>query len=232
MIKVFSEEKDLPVILIVDQRLSMLFSTVDTMKSVVAAELAALSAWQIAKKGDRVGALIIGEDAFKWLPPKRSQQHLGVLIQQLVTFNQKLNFNEQSDSQFESRLNLAFKAANQHQLRGALFVVISDFNGFNEDGKKQLRQLQRENDVIAVHVKDPMEQELQGSIAQFVSDGVQQISLPKSQSELAMKYAKASDGQAKFVRSSFALRNLPFIEVSTDGSHVKQFQKALGFSVK
>ena len=75
-VRVQSEEKDLPVVLLVDQRSSMFFSSVDTMKSVAAAQVAACCAWKVLKDSDRIGALIFSNDQLYWHKPQRHSAHV------------------------------------------------------------------------------------------------------------------------------------------------------------
>ncbi|WP_295890499.1 DUF58 domain-containing protein [uncultured Vibrio sp.] len=226
-IKVFNDEKDLPVILVVDQQLSMLFSSVNTMKSVIAAEVAALCAWQVSNGGDRIGAVIFNDHKVTWLPPKRSKQHLSQLIGELANFNQQLNFERSKVDTEINPLKQALLKASHSKIKGGLFVVLSDFRRFDEESKKVLRQLQQHNDVVGVQVFDPLERQLQGDLPSYLSSGKQQLQTPRSSSELAQKYALFNKERAQGVKTDFTTRSLPFIELTTDGHHLFQFQQAL-----
>src|ERR1700727_46160 len=72
-IRVYSEERDRPTMLIVDQRINMFFGSRVSMKSVVAAEIAALSAWRVFHQGDRVGAFVFNDDSVEKIPMRRSR---------------------------------------------------------------------------------------------------------------------------------------------------------------
>ncbi len=76
-VRVFTEERDRPVLLLVDQRLGMFFGSRRAMKSVVAAEAAALAAWRVTSLGDRVGAIVFSEDGIDEIRPRRAQRRGG-----------------------------------------------------------------------------------------------------------------------------------------------------------
>jgi uncharacterized protein (DUF58 family) len=71
---VYTEERDRPTLLVIDQRQSMFFGSHRAMKSVVAAEVAGLSAWRVLQAGDRVGAFVFDDEEAVEIPPQRSEQ--------------------------------------------------------------------------------------------------------------------------------------------------------------
>src|SRR5580698_2002411 len=72
-VRVYSEERDRPTMLVVDQRINMFFGSRVSMKSVVAAEISALAAWRVFHQGDRVGAFIFNDDAAEEVRMHRSR---------------------------------------------------------------------------------------------------------------------------------------------------------------
>ncbi len=89
-VRVYSEERERPVLLVVDQRTPMFFGSRHAMKSVVAAQLAALSAWRTLRVGDRVGGIVFNEAELVEIRPKRSQTTVLRLLNEVVRFNQAL----------------------------------------------------------------------------------------------------------------------------------------------
>src|SRR5215470_1321819 len=69
-LRVYKEERDRSVVLLVDQRLSMFFGSRQAMKSVVAAEAAALSAWRVTSLGDRIGGIVFSESGLEEIRPR------------------------------------------------------------------------------------------------------------------------------------------------------------------
>ena len=72
-VRVYSEERDRPTMLVVDQRINMFFGSRRSMKSVVAAEIAALAAWRVFHQGDRVGAFVFNDDVTEEIRMRRSR---------------------------------------------------------------------------------------------------------------------------------------------------------------
>ena len=89
-VRVYTEEKDRPVWVVVDQRLSMFFGSQRQMKSVAAADAAALTAWRVIGVGDRVGALLFNDTQQRYVRPSRSPDSLMGWLEQLVVMNEGL----------------------------------------------------------------------------------------------------------------------------------------------
>src|SRR5215813_4424925 len=79
-LRVYKEERDRSVILLVDQRLSMFFGSRHTMKSVIAAEAAALAAWRVTSLGDRIGGIVFSENGMAEIRPHARQAAIGPLF--------------------------------------------------------------------------------------------------------------------------------------------------------
>ena len=89
-VRVYTEERERPVLLVVDQRMPMFFGSRRAMKSVVAAEIAALGAWRALSSGDRVGGIVFNDHEITDLVPHRSQARLLRLLHEVVRFNRML----------------------------------------------------------------------------------------------------------------------------------------------
>ena len=103
--KVFSEEKEKPALIVVDQSKSMFFGSVKRTKAVVAAELAALAAFRVLKEGDRVGGAIIANDQVEIIVPKRDRRNALRFLEKIV------HHNHQIDTLPTSRDDQSFKIA-------------------------------------------------------------------------------------------------------------------------
>ncbi|RLA33359.1 MAG: DUF58 domain-containing protein, partial [Gammaproteobacteria bacterium] len=174
-VRVYTEEKDRAVVLIVDQRINMFFGTRDKVKSVTAAELAALGAWRAVDVGDRVGAVVFNDTEIVDVRPQRSQQTVMSILGTIVRMNHAL----QADTQAEpspDRLNRALEKALQLVPHDALVVMISDYFGVDERTEQLTAQMAEHNDVLALLVHDPIR--LQPAEQQVtVSDGSLQIEI-------------------------------------------------------
>src|SRR5919108_848661 len=89
-VRVYTEERDRPVLLVVDQRLSMFFGSCRAMKSVVAAEAVALAAWRVLQAGDRVGACVFDDQDVVEIPPQRSERQVLRILATVLEKNHAL----------------------------------------------------------------------------------------------------------------------------------------------
>ena len=89
-VRTFTEERDRPTLLLVDQRMNMYFGSRRSFKSVTAAELAALSAWMAFHAGDRVGGLVFGDERVEHIRPLRSRGRIEELCASVARANHYL----------------------------------------------------------------------------------------------------------------------------------------------
>ena len=95
-VRVYSEERDRPVLLVVDQRTSMFFGSARTTKATAAAEAAALAAWRTIDRGDRVGAILFDDQEFVEIKPQRSRRNVMRICHELVRINGRLSASSRS----------------------------------------------------------------------------------------------------------------------------------------
>lgn len=157
--KVFNEEKERPTFIVVDQTSTLFFGSQERMKSVVAAQVAALSAFYTVRRGDRVGGIIFNEDDNEYIPSARSKSH----VQYLLTCIAKMN------AQLPLRTNIRphTPALNEILHRTGTLVthdyvvtVVSDFSQIDDDTIRHLRHIAAHNDVMLVHLTDPLDAQL------------------------------------------------------------------------
>lgn len=155
-VKVYHEERERPVVLLVDFNPSMFFGTRGSFKSVTAARAAALLGWAAVGRGDRIGALLFNGE-HRELAPRGGRRGMMALIEALTAAG---------DPAYGLTANTAVGMADALQrLRrvahpGSLVYLISDFYGVDgADGEcaRHLAQLRRHCDVIACQVVDPLE---------------------------------------------------------------------------
>ncbi|WP_295902519.1 DUF58 domain-containing protein [uncultured Vibrio sp.] len=230
-VRSYTEEKDRNVVICVDQRSAMFFASTQVMKSVVAAEIAALCGWRVLKDGDRVGFIIASSNAITHSKPKRSQNDLLAQLKHLVRANQNLDVSsvDREGVSFSHWIEVIKRAG----IKRSTLIFISDWRDCSEQNLDHLKQLQRHNDILSVMVSDPLEQSLPDTVASanwVVGDGRFQLNLDSSS-----KVSSASEGLAKkahIQRASLsrlmAVKQLPFIELNTSGDHIAQFQTVIG----
>ena len=110
--RVYTEERDRPALLIVDQRVNMFFGSQRSMKSVTAAEATALGAWRVVDAGDRVGAVVFNDSDTRIIRPQRSNKTVMQILEAVVNQNKALSASPDIVSRPE-RLNEVLKQATQ-----------------------------------------------------------------------------------------------------------------------
>jgi uncharacterized protein (DUF58 family) len=225
-VRVYTEEKDRSLLLVVDQRINMFFGTRNRFKSVTATELTALAAWRAVGVGDRVGAVVFNDNEIIEIPPKRSHENVMSILGAVVRMNHALRADERTAPN-AAMLNRALSKANQHARHDTLVVGISDFFGVDEESERLTAQLAAHNDVLAFLVHDPIRQRPPTrSVA--ISDGTLQMEVNFSDKRvretIAEDYEEEQDRIAHYLRKLSA----PLFMVSNEGDVVDQIRQILG----
>ncbi len=173
--KLFQEEHERPVFIMVDQRSPMFFGSQTVFKSVYAAQLAACCGWIALSNNDRVGALVFGDQNKKDIRPRRGKHAVLDLTHQLVQFNQTLTTPAPTPN--STSLKQMLEETTRVAKPGSKVVLISDFADFNDACKEPLALLARRSDVISLHVHDPLESSLPNSGFLALSDSEQRITV-------------------------------------------------------
>ena len=233
-IKVFTEERERNVFLAIDQRMTMFFGSSNKMKSVIAAELSALIAWQISDSGDRIGAVIYNDEQTKVIPAKRGKQHVVNLLSEVLKKNHELSIDLSAKNKAQKQVddsesyNKMLATLNKVSSHNGLIILIGDGHGFNEASTDYIKKLRQHNEVIACHISDPLEQTLPKMSQMVVSDGVQQIQFSSDNKQVQKKYeAEIARQLESYVKAAKKYR-IPLIEIDTISPVEQQLRKALG----
>ncbi len=167
--KVFQEERERPVLILLDQGPSLYFGSRVRFKSVAAVRLAALLGWAALEQGDRVGGIVFNDQTHLETRPRRSRKSLLRLIHDSLSFNQRLGktTHDHAHNQFSDMLQAAQRASRH----GSLIFIISDFANFDADIETRLKQLGRHNDLHGVHIFDPLDRALPAPGRYSITDG-------------------------------------------------------------
>ena len=148
-VKVFDEERELTVMLMVDASASGDFGTVDQMKGEVGVEICALLAFSAIKNNDRVGLIVFTDDVELFIPPKKGKKHVLRVIRELLYFR---------PSRRGTDVGAALEYLNRVTKRRSVVFLVSDFMA--EGYEKALRIANKRHDLIAVALSDPRERAL------------------------------------------------------------------------
>lgn len=184
--KLYREEKERPVFVLVDLSPSMHFGTQLLFKSVQAAHLAALIAWSARKRGDRIGGLLFNQQQHLEFKPLTRQKAVLSLLHGLLELHK-------SPQDGNAELQFADACARLRRLArpGSLVFVISDFLHLDGAAKQHLAQISRHCEIMAYPISDPFEHELpRSSLVQQVAitDGATQQTIALGEQRTATQY--------------------------------------------
>lgn len=156
--KLFQEERERPVYLVVDQRSPMFFGSGQLFKSVYAAQLAAVIGWSAVNNNDRLGALVVGDQQQEDLRARRGKHAILALVNRLAEFNQRLTspVGTAASTDMEAILTEIRRVARP----GSAVFIISDFHDFDDSCTGLLAQAARHIDVTLFKLFDPLERQL------------------------------------------------------------------------
>lgn len=226
-IRVYTEERDRPVLLVVDQRLSMFFGSRAAMKSVTAAEVAAMAAWRTLAVGDRVGALVFNDSVVREIPPHRSRRRVMWILETVLEMNRALRA-DGSIRPDPSMLNRAMQRAHHLASHDFLVVIVSDFSGADGETKNAVTRLSTHNDVVALFVYDPLESRLPSLGKVVVSGGDLQLEIDTGDARLRTRFAGEFDAALQNARDLMLKRGVPVLPIHTAGGVRAQLGELLG----
>jgi uncharacterized protein (DUF58 family) len=223
--KLFREERERPVLVVVDLRSNMHFATRGCFKSVNASRAAALISWAAHHRGDRLGGLIFGDTTHRELKPRLGRRAALRFVHQLA---EHPDWTNRGIAKGSDPFAQAMSSLRRVTRPGSLVVVISDFIGFDRAAQSYLSSVARHNEVLAVFMNDPLERKLP-------PPGRYRIVSPDD--ELAIDtYAAAArrDYEHEFAERSHVLETfchrygVHLMPMSTDDDPVSTLQTTLG----
>lgn len=200
--KLFVEERERPVMLIVDFRASMRFGTQGMYKSVLAARLAALLGWCAVASHDRVGGFVFTDDWHSEIRPQAGRRGLMRLFRAIAHCQNHVPAPEQG--QFGDSL-----ARLRHTVQaGSTVVILSDFHGFDKAARSALGGLLHTLDLLAVQIADPLEYALPAAgryaLISNREHNQQPVTIRTGGSRMASRYADRFQRHQQLVADFFA----------------------------
>ena len=226
-VRVFTEERERPALTVVDQRMAMFFGTRRALKSVVAAQVAAASAWRILDQGDRPGAVVFDDEGWEFVRPHRSRRTVMRILETIVEKNNALH----SDSTIPSNpgvLNRVLETVNQRAGHDYLITIVSDFDGVDEESDRLLMRMARHNDVLAVPIYDPSAETGLRAGRLVVSGGELQMQIDTARGSVQQRMQDMVDKRVSRVMSWQDQLGVPVLPLSTERDPLDQVREMLG----
>jgi uncharacterized protein (DUF58 family) len=211
-VKVFEEERELTVILLVDMSGSQFFGSQTSLKRDVAAELSAILAFSAMKNNDKVGAILFTDQIEKFIPPRKGRSHALRIVRELLSFEPRHK---------TTSLNSVLEYLNHIQKRRSIVFLISDFMDSGYDAA--LRIVGKRHDLIGVVLKDPHEVELPdvGLITLKDAETGSQRWIDTHDKKVRNGYRTYLDTVQKNRRSLFVKSKLDSVEIPLDKPYMK-----------
>lgn len=215
-IKVFEEERELTVMLLVDVSGSLEFGTTQNLKRDIITEIAATLAFSTIQNNDKIGVIFFSDKIEKFIPPKKGKKHVLQIIRELLVFE------PQSD---KTDVAGALRYFTNAIKKSSTAFVISDF--ISEDFKHTLSIANRKHDVVAVQVYDSRETVLPdvGLIKLKDAESGERIWVDTSDKRLRTTYKHAWEERQLLLQKTFVYSGVDSVSVSTNEDYVKSLLK-------
>ena len=215
-VKVYHEERELTVMLIVDVSSSGKFGSLNKLKNEVSAEIAAILAFSAIHNNDKVGLIIFSEKVEKFIPPKKGSNHVWLVIKEVLS-HKALH----KGTNISEALEFLYRV----QSKRAVCFLISDF--LNTGFEKTFKIVSKKHDVIPISIIDPRERELPkvGIIELEDAENSEVIYINTNNENIRNGIKRAWDKRFKEREDFFKLSGVDHIAIHTEKSYVEPILK-------
>ena len=222
--KLFHEERERPIYILVEQSQRLFFGSGLMFKSVLAAHAAALLGWAALGHNDRIGGLVFGDLEQHEIKPRRSKQSLLQLLNRLTRANQALSTELQPA---RDSFGLALRRAREVLRPGSLVMVLCDERTLSDSSEQQLILLARHTDLLLLPLSDPLDHALPAAgLLRFAERGAR-LELDTHNADLRLAYHSQGEArQARWQRLAQKL-GVPLLPLSTQREMVEQLREHL-----
>lgn len=211
-VKLFTEEREMTVLLLVDMSGSGRFGSVGSEKREVAAELAAVLAFSAIRNNDRVGLVIFTDEVERFVPPKKGKKHVLRVVSEILTFAPR-------SPRTDLRAGLEF--VTRIARRRAVTFLISDFLADPDGYGRALRLSARRHDLIPVTITDPLEEALPAvGLVELEDPETGERVLFDTSGREARRFAAQARRRRQDLHALFRRLDLDPIAVRTDTSYL------------
>lgn len=211
-VKVFEEEREMTVMLVIDMSASSEFGSVKQFKKDLMAEMMAVLAFSASQNNDKIGAILFTDQVEKFIPPKKGRSHILRIIREVLQYKpQSTKTNIQAPLVF---------LTNALKKRCTAFLM-SDFvdDGFSD----AIRIANKKHDLVSLWVQDPLEEELPNVGFLQVKDNEtgQIVLIDSSDAHVRDEYKKNHLARKHKIQDIFRRSGVDFAEISTRDSYIK-----------
>jgi uncharacterized protein (DUF58 family) len=211
-VKIFDEERELTVMLVIDVSGSNQFGTHQQLKEELTTEIAAVLAFSAIQNNDKVGVLFFSDKIEKFIPPKKGKTHILRIIRELIDF--------QPQSQ-QTNISEGLRYLSNAIKKKCIAFVISDF--MDKGFEKALRIASRKHDIVAVRVFDQRETELpkMGMVKAFNKETGKSMWIDTNDPGLRSNYSNYWDRHEHMLTLVFKKLGIDTATIATGENYVK-----------
>ena len=215
-VKIFEEERELTVMLLIDLSRSSYFGTVDQFKSEILTEICAVLSFSAINNNDKVGVLFFTGDIERFIPPKKGKQHILRIIRELLDFEPK---------QRGTNLGLTLEYFNNVMKKRCIGFILSDFRCLGYE--TPLRIAARRHDLVGIHLSDPLERTLPDAGLLHVQDPETGLIrwIDTSSRKVRNQYSEGYQTHYQYFLNTFRKCGADQVSISTDESYVQALMK-------
>lgn len=212
-VKVYEEERELSVFLVLDVSGSNHFGTTDKTKHELMLETAAVLAFSAVANNDKVGVIFVSDKVEKYIPPKKGRTHAMRILRELI------NIEPESKG---THLNEGIRFFRNIVKKRSICFVISDFYDEN-DFMYGLKIANSRHDVIAIKISDPAEEKLPnlGLIKMYDAEKEESIWINSSSKKVRENFSQRNQKYEKELKDSFRKAGVDFAVLSTEGKYLE-----------
>lgn len=210
-VKVFEEERELTVMLLVDISASEVFGTKEKLKREVIAELCAVLSFSATQNNDKIGVILFTDQVELYIPPKKGKKHILRIIRELIEF--------QPESK-KTNIEHALKYFNNMIKKRSIAFVVSDFidSGFED----ALKIANKKHDIVALKIEDQNENELPnvGLIQMKDAESDAKKWINTSSKKTRTKYKANAIKRNRELQESFRKAGIDYTTISTNKPYI------------
>ena len=220
-IKVYEEERELTMMLVVDVSGSRMFGTTDSLKKNIITELAAVLAFSASQTGDKVGCIFFSDKVEKFIPPKKGRSHILMIIRELVGFVPESN---------GTAISEAVRYLTGVNKKRCTAFLLSDFLNSKKDNEAlsdALKIATSRHDIIALKVSDPREKEMPdvGIVELQDAETARKVWVDTSSKAVRDHYAEAWIEREEQTCNLLRHNRIDVADISTDSDYVAELIK-------
>jgi uncharacterized protein (DUF58 family) len=226
-VKLYQEERERPVVVMIDLGPGMFFATRGAFKSVIAARAAALIGWAAIQNGDRIGAFLFNGGHHE-LRPLGGQRGVMRLIRQLVAATDPATALASQHVETQSgHLNDALLRLHRVARPGSLVFILSDFYAIDADTRRHLQRLRQHNDIVACQIVDAVELAPPPAGCYAITDGAETGLLDTRSATRRRAYADYFAEHHRQVRTLMQQSAVPLQRIATTDDVTQALRMAL-----